>query len=592
MSVRARLPLLVLALVGVPLIAGCNQAELESLRQSKAALGVDLAAAQSEAAVRGQALEALEATAAADRDALDARLSAAEARFDALDADLKLAHAATAAARTEAQDAADALEAMEKEKDEVASHRDELVQWVEEELLPLAEKQDPRLRSLREITDDIARQVEEYRGLTFKRPFMRRLIHRDQVKDFLRRDMEREMPEEEMDKMVRVMSEFGLLRRDADIMEMFEGFMEAGAAAFYKPNTGTFYLIEGKNDRGDRPIVFHELIHALEDQHFDLTTMQKTFEQDSDGGMGVKGLVEGSAERMTNRYTEANPDDLKAMMAAQMNPEMMQRQMQMMQEVPPFLIAAMGLYPYKNGAIYLNSIGLETSEALDVVFHDPPVSTEQVLHPEKYGVDYPHRVAAPDLEAALGDGWEVLDDDSMGELFCGLLLSTNRFDPNLKSNLPVFMSVMDMRTQGIGFKGQIKKAVEGWDGDRYTAAVHDDGESVCIAWTSVWDSADDAAEFASYYASLLGMRVAGEKRPLKDVTLPARFTRAADGAVSGVEVQGRQVVVVLSAPAVSADAVFAAAHAAEVSPDERDAADVAAAAATSNAPRVGAPGDE
>jgi hypothetical protein len=100
--------------------------------------------------------------------------------------------------------------------------------------------------------------------------------------------------------------------------------------------------------------------------------------------------------------------------------------------------------------------------------------------------------------------------------------------------------------------------------------VHEDGESTCVVWTSMWDSDKDALEFAEYYASLLGARVAGETKPLKEVSLPARYTRAADGAVSGIDVDGRKVVVVLSAPGASADEVFATGHAAKVTPDERD----------------------
>ena len=60
----------------------------------------------------------------------------------------------------------------------------------------------------------------------------------------------------------------------------------------------------------------------------------------------------------------------------------------------------MGLYPYKNGALYLDGIGIAENDQLDGVFASPPVSTEQVLHPEKHGKDYPHIIAAPYIEDA------------------------------------------------------------------------------------------------------------------------------------------------------------------------------------------------
>ena len=552
---RAR-PLAVpfLLVAAAALAPSCRSAEIEALKAENAALAAARDQQAEEAAERAAQVKMLE---------VDIAHARAEAKQMAhASSEERAAHAAALAEMEER------LEKLEKAKGEVESHRDELVEWVDE-LLPLAEQQDPRLANLRQITDEMAKQVEEYRGLQFKRPFMRRLIHRDDVKKFMRRDMEREMPKEEADAMMRVMAEFGLVAPGTDLFDMFEGFMEAGAAAFYKPNTGTFYLIEGKNDRGDRPIVFHELVHALEDQHFDLTTMQRAFDGNSDASMGIKGLIEGSAERLTDMYGKENPEDVAAMMRAQATPEMMQRQMRMMQSVPTFLIAAMGLYPYKNGSAWLQAVGVERNEQLDRLFAEPPISTEQVLHPAKSGRDYPHAVAAPVIAPILGDGWESLDDDVMGELFCGLLLATNRWNPQLKNNMPVMMNVLDMRTQGVGFKGEIAKAAEGWAGDRYTAAIDRANDRVVVAWSSIWDSEEDAREFAEFYASLTAMRAEGGRKPV-EVALPARLPRESDGSVSVVEVQARRVAIVLGAPAEHVDALVAATWAAEVTPDERD----------------------
>ncbi len=571
-------------LAALPLLAGCNGKELEELRTKSARLEQEGAAQRAEverlsaeltgARTERDAASATLKTTETDLAAARGELDAARAREGQLSEELGTARTDSASARAAAEQAKSDAETAEKERGKLASHRDELIEWVNE-LLPLAEQQDERLRNLRAITDDIARQVERYRGLEFKRPFMRRLIHREDVVKFMRRDMERDMPREEARKLVLVMSEFGLVAPDADFYAMFEGFMEAGAAAFYKPDTQTFYLIEGKNDRGDRPIVFHELVHALEDQHFGLDGLMQREDQDSDAGMAVKALVEGSAEHFTNAYSAANPDDLKAMMAAQMTPDMVQRQAAMMQTVPMFLIASMGLYPYKNGAAWLDAIGARDGAAVDRIYADLPASSEQVLHPEKWGKDFPRRVGAPDLAGALGSGWEILDDDTLGELFCGLVVATNRWNPTLRNNLQALLAVLDMTTQGVGFKPPIAGVVEGWDGDRYSAAVSADSARVCVAWASVWDSAQDAQEFAAYYATLVGARAVGKKSPLKDVTLPARFERPSDGAVFAVEVQGDRVFVVLGAPAEQADAVLAATRAVPVTADPRDAADAA-----------------
>jgi chromosome segregation ATPase len=176
MLLRSRASFLVLALAGAPLLTGCQTAEIERLEASQAQL-------------QEQVIET--ATSLEEARAATAEMTAAHA---VLETELAAARAdaerAAAEAKQAAKDAETAYEDLESDKHGLESHRDELVEWVNE-LLPLAEKQDERLQNLRDITDDIAKQVEEYRGLEFKRPFMRRLIHRDAVKTFMRRDMER-----------------------------------------------------------------------------------------------------------------------------------------------------------------------------------------------------------------------------------------------------------------------------------------------------------------------------------------------------------------------------------------------------------------
>jgi hypothetical protein len=578
MNPRTRLLPITLCALALPLLTACDAGRIEELEAQNAELTAQLGqqkASNSKLADDVETAKAELATREGDLQEAKAQLTDTNSQLANREVDLQQARAQLtdansqlAAAENTEKKFDEKLAKESKQRREAESHRDELIEWIEDDLLPLAEQHDPRLANLKQITDEMAKEVERLRGLKFKRPFMRRLIDRDDVSKFMRRDMERDLPREEAEKMMAVLAEFGIVDKGMDLFELFEQFLEAGAAAFYKPNTGTFYLIEGKNDQGDRPIVFHELVHALEDQHFDLTNMQRKFDGDSDGAMGYKALVEGSAEHFTNLYTAENPEDLQAMLKAQMTPDMMRRQMQMVGKVPAFLIAMMGLYPYKNGAAWIEGIEAGTPEGVSGLFADPPASTEQVLHPDKHGKDFPHRVAAPDVEGILGDGWEVLDDDGVGELGTGLILSALRWNPK---GIGALMAVMDMRTQGVGFKPPIKAAAEGWDGDRYTAAIDGD-RNVCIVWTTVWDSDEDAAEFAKTYGELIGKRVTGQKVE-EEVGTSARFSVEAGMPVSGVETNGKRVVCILSAPADQAEVLIAAGMAAEITPDARDEAD-------------------
>ena len=449
------------------------------------------------------------------------------------------------------------------------SHRDELKEWIEKELLPIAEEKDPRLLNLRDAARDMAAEVERLRGLKFEQPFMRRLITREQVGAWMRRDLEKEMPAEDVRKMVTVGAAFGLLAPDTDVYAVFSQFIEGGAAAFYKPETGTFYHIEGNDGRGARPIVFHELVHAVEDQHFSLDAFYRAVEKDNDMGLARRGLVEGSACHFASKYEEANPEDVKEMVKSQATPELVQKQVKMIGVVPPVLIATIGLYPYKNAPAWLAKIGADDAAAIERLYKDPPVSTEQVLHPEKFPLDgardYPHVVATPDVAGVLGDGWENVEDNDMGELTTGILLTQLAAGGKYG---PTFMGLIDMRTEGVGVRGAAKTASEGWDGDRYTAWIEKGANHVTIVWTSVWDTEKDAAEFHETYGSLLGKRVLG--KDFKDRPSPVRYTDPATGRVTGVDVMGTRVVAVIDAPADKADALFAAGRNAAVTADPRD----------------------
>lgn len=464
------------------------------------------------------------------------------------------------------------LEALEAD---LSAQRGRLRKRVEDDLLPKAEALDPKLAALKEDAASMAQQVEKIRGLEFVRPFMRRLVRREDVGRWMRRDLERDLPQDEADRIVAVMSEFGVVPKGTDLYAMNSEFLEAGAAAYYKPETDTFYLIEGNDGIGSRPIVFHELVHAVEDQHYALDEMSAHVDEDSDGGMAFKGLVEGSADFFQDLYQSQHKDEVAAMMKDQMTPDMIQRQRRMVQQVPTFFIAAMAFYPYKGGSAFLRGVGVTGPEQADAVWADPPVSTEQVLHPGKFaldgkGRDYPHKVAAFDLSPVLGDSWEQLETASMGELMTGLTMVHLKFpEPGMFQQR--LLAVINPATGGLLLKPPVSTAVAGWDGDRYVAMQEAGTGEVCVAWTSVWDSEKDAAEFAQEFGRLLTRKVNGELP--ESIALPLRLTESGTGQITGIDLAGTRVTVVLGAPADAAAKLFATAEGAEITADPRDAND-------------------
>jgi hypothetical protein len=109
-------------------------------------------------------------------------------------------------------------------------------------------------------------------------------------------------------------------------------------------------------------------------------------------------------------------------------------------------------------------------DAIDEAFTDLPVSSEQIMHPERYPDDVPTPLDIPDVSEELGPGWKDLDVMEVGEAWLALALK-QRLDAD-PSNA----------------------AAAGWDGGLYRA--WSDGDDVAVVLETAWDSEQDAAEFA------------------------------------------------------------------------------------------------
>ena len=140
-------------------------------------------------------------------------------------------------------------------------------------------------------------------------------------------------------------------------------------------------------------------------------------------------------------------------------------------------------------------------EAVRACFDHRPVSTEQVMHPEKRGLDAPQAIELPPWPEALGAA-ELVHEDRLGEMaIYGLLL-----------------------TAGVEH-GQAQLAATGWDGDRMRAYRLADG-GLAVLWRTVWDREEDARQFASAVAPRGDARVRARGRTVDWVRAkPASLAR-------------------------------------------------------------------
>jgi hypothetical protein len=107
-----------------------------------------------------------------------------------------------------------------------------------------------------------------------------------------------------------------------------------------------------------------------------------------------------------------------------------------------------------------------------------PLSSEQILHPDKYfEYESPVKVALPDVRTLLGPGWKRIDYDVNGEWSLYLILD-----------------------QFLNTSTESRRAAAGWAGDRYALYEGSQPGEVFISQLTAWDTQNDAREFFDAYA--------------------------------------------------------------------------------------------
>lgn len=344
---------------------------------------------------------------------------------------------------------------------------------------------------LAELARAIEPQVAALRGLEFKRPVAVELSTRETLQDYALRRMDEMQPREVRLAYEEMLELLGLIPADMDLEATLIELLQSQVAGFYDPADDKFYLVAGLGESFARATMAHELVHALDDQHVDLDAQMKGLIGDGDAAAAFHAVMEGGATEIQNQWMFGNLSRTEMMRMATEAGAMGEG----LTDGPEILWRPL-LHSYVQGGAFLKRSGGAIAAAMKQVeeadlmraFAEPPLSTEQVLHPSKYWdadkLDRPTRVRQLPKE---GSGWRVLHSDTMGELGLAILVDPKRGDR-------VGMNPMTAMMQPFANKG-----ADGWDGDRMTLFAK--GDARYLRFDSVWDDADEAAEFAEALGS-------------------------------------------------------------------------------------------
>jgi len=333
------------------------------------------------------------------------------------------------------------------------------------------------LEANKTVRAEIERQVAAIRGLEFKQPVDYQVLNRKEIKQTVAGKLNDVYSAKEFHDMTAAMAALGLLPAGFPLREKYIDLLGEQIAAFYDQHTHKLYMYEDASldNAQNRVVLAHELTHALQDQHFGLKALPLEIKTNDDRAAAASALVEGDATLVMSEYMLKNMS--RQMVKDSVVSSFTQNMKQL--ETAPRYLREMLVFPYLRGQEFCASLfGAGDYAAVSRAYADPPSSTSQILHPQKYLADpreEPIAIVWPDT---LVQGEKPIADNCVGEMGIRIL----------------FTEWLDAATA--------ERAAAGWRGDRYLYFAG--GQA--LVWKTVWSSAGEAAEFFAAEQQLLAKR--------------------------------------------------------------------------------------
>ncbi len=379
----------------------------------------------------------------------------------------------------------------------------------------------PQNAAIVSTTAAMLKETSELRELSILKAVKSGAQSRADIERMIVKNLDSDTTPAEMHAAEVLLRAFGLAPLDFAYRTFLVKLLTEQVAGYYDPKAQQFYLADWIELDGQKPVMAHELTHALQDQHFNLKRFEKWPKGDSDAELAAHALIEGDATLAMTIYMSKNPLVALAFIRSLGTQEASTEQFR---QAPRALRESL-LFPYEEGSAWATQLYKRGGwETVSQAFSKLPQSTEQILHADKYfAYEAPQKLALPDFKTILGPTWKRIDYDVNGEW--GLYLVLDEFLNN---------------------QSESKQASAGWGGDRF--ALYETGKpnEFFIAQLTAWDTPADAREFFDAYAKRTSKRYPDAKET--KATDDTMEWQTASGRVT-LELRGSRVAVVEGVPA-------------------------------------------
>jgi len=320
----------------------------------------------------------------------------------------------------------------------------------------------------------IRERIEKTGKLRYKSDPEVQYMQGDHFRQFIHRYFESAYPAEMAEKEARYLTLMGFLDPGVSLNGIRKRLVMNNAGGMYDEQTGKLMILNEymHSDPVYRLILVHELRHALQDQHFNIAKLFGNLSDFDDRKIAVTAALEGDAMLLMTRYADKytpfpvspelslsgyNSDALLTFSPVKFSHNL--------DNVPAAIKHHLSM-PYIQGLKFTFSIfkkGKGKWGPVNRILKDPPVSSEQILHPEKYMKKELPADAAPSFVPA---GYELYHSGTVGEFMLNILLMK---------------------------KNRYMDTAAGWGGD--TFRLYTKGDSYILIWKSVWDQDEFCSRF-------------------------------------------------------------------------------------------------
>jgi hypothetical protein len=359
------------------------------------------------------------------------------------------------------------------------------------------------LESFSRYVDEALPAVAQMTGIRDARPVPVVMLMRSEVRDYLLETLERDYPDEDLERRGRCLAALGLVPEGYDLEAGLIHLITQEAGAFYDPSTDDMKGIADldpalKTPQAQRMIVSHELTHALQDRVVDIASLYLEAIVDMDREYCLRAVIEGMASNVMLAYMNdvalKDLPDVQQYMRSAFNMKYGASGGTSLGGSPLYVKESL-LSPYAEGGGFVQTwIRRNPGSSLKDLLLDMPSTSEQAMHYDKFQARDEAAPIDPSLPASVVPAdWELYYANTLGEFDILMLFKSH--------------AVAD---------SDARQLAAGWDGCRWQAYLDDAGD-LGIVGVSVWDSEEDAADFEAGLAGVLsGLWGEGAYRTLRD----------------------------------------------------------------------------